>query len=78
MAVTEEIAVSDIAEGDTVSVMGDTNGSTVTATSIRVGDLGTGAMGGPGGAPSAASDASASGTSCPLPTIGWDRAGGGC
>jgi hypothetical protein len=50
VSTTETIEVSDIAEGDTVVVMGETADDVVTAKSIRVGDLGAGGFR-PEGAP---------------------------
>lgn len=48
VTVTTEIAVSDLAVGDTVAVMGTEDGDAVAAESIRRGEL---LLGGPGGGP---------------------------
>ncbi|MCB1039182.1 MAG: hypothetical protein KDA94_06590, partial [Acidimicrobiales bacterium] len=50
ISVSEQIEVADIAEGDTISAMGETADDVVTATTIRVGDAGFGG-GFPGGGP---------------------------
>jgi hypothetical protein len=49
VTVTKKITVSDLAKGDTVRVAGATANGTVTATSIRSGDLAGGFGGSRGG-----------------------------
>lgn len=54
VSVSEEISVSDIAVGDTITAQGETADDVVTATTIRVGELGQGFPWGggfPGGGP---------------------------
>lgn len=52
ITVTEELTVADLATGDTITVTGTTTDATVSATSIRKGELGMGGgFGGPGMAP---------------------------
>ena len=63
VSVSEEIEVSDIAEGDTVMVMGETSDDVVTATTIRVGELGGGFRGGPDGDAGSGAAPGAPGTS---------------
>ncbi|MEZ5179968.1 MAG: DUF5666 domain-containing protein [Acidimicrobiales bacterium] len=55
VTVTRAISVEDLAKGDTIMVTGTTSGTTVTAESIRKGELGMGRGfgGGPGQAPPA-------------------------
>jgi hypothetical protein len=47
VTVTVEISLSDLEVGDTISVTGETNGSSVTATTIQRGELAVGGFGGP-------------------------------
>jgi len=47
--VTEERSLEDLAEGDVIVAVGDTEDDVLTATSIQLGDAGFGAFGGPGG-----------------------------
>ena len=65
--VTKTIALADLKVGDHVSANGDVDGATVTATSVRRGDLPTGGFGPgggfqPGNAPSPGRDTGNSGT----------------
>ena len=58
--VTRDIGLSDLAVGDTVTVTGPLDGSTVAATAIRKGELG--GFGGPGGAPPTGAPGAGDGT----------------
>jgi Domain of unknown function (DUF5666) len=49
ITLNEERSLDDLAEGDTILAVGETDGDVVTADSIRIGDLGFGGAGFPGG-----------------------------
>jgi len=58
VTVSEERSLEDLAEGDVIVAVGETDDDVLTATSIQLGDAGFGAFGGPGGGrpPAGASD----------------------